>query len=343
VRVRAARSLGLVGVAVTSVALLLSGPAGADPPVLGVQFHGAWPEYTDADRDAVLDKLVDAGLRWVRIDLRWRSFEEKGPGELDEAYAERADKVVDAARRRGLEVLVTLLNTPAWANGGRPSAVPPVHTADFARFASCAAGHFRGRVAAWEVWNEPNHESFWAGADAGRYAALLAAAYPALKAGDPDATVVAGGVSKNDTPWLTRLYDAGAQGSFDVLSTHPYPDPSDAPPDLPDDGSIGRLDHLGAVRALMVGRGDAHKPIWLTEVGWSAHGTSRGRPPWKRGVTPSSRPTTSSGPWPSSGPDTRTSPRSSGTTSGTSPRGIHRRTGTACSGGMGARSRSTRP
>ena len=273
----------LVAIAVTMA--LLAEPARADAPSVGAQFHATWSDYEDAERLAVLDKLAAAGVEWVRIDLGWRTFEEAGKGELSEWYAARADQAVDAALARGMRVLATLQDTPAWANGGRPKAVPPDDPADYARFAGCAATHFKGRVAAWEVWNEPNLESFWAGADPARYATLLRAAHPALKAGDPEALVVAGAVSRNDDAWLGRMYDAGAGGAFDVVSTHPYPDPSDSPPELPDNGDAGRIDHIAAVRRLMDGRGDSGKELWVTELGWSSHGGNRGKPSSKRGVT----------------------------------------------------------
>ncbi|MDP8993049.1 MAG: cellulase family glycosylhydrolase, partial [Actinomycetota bacterium] len=181
--------------AVCVVALVAAGEsARASTPSVGVQFHGTWSDYSDEDRLAVLDKLAAAGVDWVRIDLGWRTFQENDKAEVSEWYADRADRAVDAARERGLKVLATLLDTPSWANGGRAKQVPPSDPADYSRFARCAAAHFRGRVAAWEVWNEPNFESFWDGADPARYAALLRAAHPAIKAGDPEALVVAGAV-----------------------------------------------------------------------------------------------------------------------------------------------------
>jgi hypothetical protein len=137
-------------------------------------------------------------------------------------------------------------------------------------------------VVGWEVWNEPNSPAFLAGADPAGYVRLLRAAYPAIKAGDPDADVVFGGVEYNDVDWLTRAYDAGAQGYFDVLATHPYQGIADLPPDARD-GTKWTLTHVSQVRRLMVERGDAAKPVWFTEFGWSTHGV-RTTKNWIRGV-----------------------------------------------------------
>src|SRR5437667_409485 len=80
---------------------------------------------------------------------------------------------------------------------------------DYAQFAGWMAERYDGdgiddapgspRIAAWEIWNEPNDTQLWpnigGGADARkrRYGDLLVAAYQAIKAADPTATVLTGG------------------------------------------------------------------------------------------------------------------------------------------------------
>jgi polysaccharide biosynthesis protein PslG len=281
--------VGMIVVGLTATGVVTTGGAlpaqAAAVPAFGVQFHATWSDYTDAERAAFLDKMAAAGVHWVRIDLGWRTFEERSKGTVEQWYVDLTDRVVDMARARGINVLATLWSTPAWANGGKSSNVAPTDVNEYARFAGWAASHYRGRIAAWEIWNEPNADGFWAGADPVRYAALVRAAYPAFKAGDPNALVVAGSVSLNDTTWLARMYDAGVTGSFDVLSTHPYPGPADAPPEVVDDGHTWQLDHIGAVHSLMVARGDGAKPVWATEYGWSSHANTGSEPTWKKGVT----------------------------------------------------------
>ncbi|HEV2068751.1 MAG TPA: cellulase family glycosylhydrolase [Acidimicrobiales bacterium] len=248
-------------------------PAVAKPsqlPAVGVNFHGMWNDYTDSDRSAVLDKLATAGVRWVRIDIGWSWFEYAGKGRVDQAMLARANKLVDSARHRGINVLLMVSNTPQWANGGLAENVPPTDPADYADFMRYIAGQFAGRVAAWQIWNEPNIDVFWSTTDPAQYAGLVRAAYPAIKSADPNAKVVIGGVSLNDDPWLSRMYDAGVTGSYDVLAAHPYQNPSDRGPEFPDDGNIWTLDHIRAVRALMVARGEVAKGLWATEFGWSS-------------------------------------------------------------------------
>jgi len=112
------------------------------------------------------------------------------------------DFCVNAAHQRGINVLMTLWMTPAWANGGRGNLVPPTNPADYADFARWAAEYWKGRVNAWEVWNEPDpNQTYWQGT-VSQYVDLLKAAYPKFKAGDPNAPVVLGGPSSNDDAWI---------------------------------------------------------------------------------------------------------------------------------------------
>ena len=154
---------------VASLFLFPTAPSpAAEPPVamlpgVGTHFHATWTSYTDAERIEVLDKLAAAGVEWVRIDIGWSSLQEVGPESYSDWYVDQADFVIDAANERGIKVLGMLWRTPSWANGGRNVNVPPRDFDAYGEIARWAAEHFRGRVAAWEVWNEPNLDGFWDG------------------------------------------------------------------------------------------------------------------------------------------------------------------------------------
>jgi hypothetical protein len=252
---------------------------------IGVQFHCTWSNYSDARRRGIVAKLAAAGVKTVRMDIAWRSLQPTRPRRVSAWHVRLADRCVNLVRAAGMEVLATLLWTPAWANGGGDGATPPSRVADFAWFARWAARHFRERVSAYEVWNEPDGARFWKG-DAAQYVRLLRAAYPAIKAGDRSARVVFAGTTHNNSRWISAAYQAGAKGAFDVMATHPYQGIADQPPEVVGDGgSWWLLTHVAAVHELMVRRGDGRKPIWFTEFGWSVHDNEAEPPPWKRGVT----------------------------------------------------------
>jgi hypothetical protein len=249
-------------------------------PSLGVSTHLTWRDYTDAERLQVLDRLQALGVRWIRIDLYW-GWLEPIPGARTPWVVHVMNVVVDAARARGMQVLVSLGSTPAWA-GSSSATGPPDEPATYAEIAGWAARRFAGRVAAWGIYNSPNQHGW----TAATYARVLDTAYPAIKSADPASLVVAGNVGGNDDAWVRGVYAAGAGGSFDVLATHPYQAPRDLPPEAPDDGSRSRIAHVRAVRAVMLEYGDADTPIWFSEFGWSSHPNHGTEPPWARGVTP---------------------------------------------------------
>jgi hypothetical protein len=256
---------------------------------LGVNFHGASRQYTDEEREVVLTKLRAAGVSWIRMDLRWGLFEPQGPGQVDHAYTELVDSVVDRIHRHRMKLLAVVVQTPAWADctGRGGDTHPPCNPDDFGRFMQWLARHLGTRVDAWEIWNEPNSPNFFFGT-AEEYVALLQQGYEHAKAVDPTVPVVLGAAIYNDTRWLSQLYRAGARRWFDVLATHPYEGQSDLPPGTPPwhySKDMWALTSVSAVRALMVKNGDAGKPMWFTEFGWSSHSNDADQPPWKRGVS----------------------------------------------------------
>jgi hypothetical protein len=218
-----------------------------------------------------------AGVRWLRLDIPWTSVERRKGHDDWAAF----DRVVDAARGRGMQVMALLAYTPSWARNGGSSITPPRHDADFGAFAARAAKHFRGRVSAYEIWNEPNISEFWAPTpDAARYAGLLRTAYGRIKAVDGRATVVAGAMSPavdsrssiSPNTFLTRLYAAGAAGAFDAVSLHPYGFP--ALPSDPRTRGWNTFYRAPLLHAIMAAHGDGAKRIWFSEFG-APTGTGR--------------------------------------------------------------------
>jgi hypothetical protein len=222
------------------------------------------------------------------MDVAWSEVESPGKGARNAAYLDVIDRCVDLSRQRGLNVLLMLWDTPDWASGGRGPTAPPKSPSDFESVSRWLAAHYKDRVQAWEVWNEPNSTGFWTGTT-GEFVNLLKAGYRGLKAGDAGARVILGGTVWNDDAWLRDIYSRGAKDSFDAVATHPYQGMGDDPPEKADDGNKWWFTHTPAVRQVMTDYGDAHKQIWFTEWGWSAHSNSSipagSDNAWARGVT----------------------------------------------------------
>ena len=274
----AIRRLGAVAVAtavVMSITPLTSPAAAATSPAFGVSFHAMWDYESDSHRVEILNKLADGGVGWVRLDISWCSLEHDGPGAFEPTYLRRLDTLVSAAEARGVKVLGQIYCTPGWANGHEDdpwwvaSPLPPSNPASLASVMTWLATRYKGRVGAWEIWNEPNHPNFFTQNPAD-YVPLLKAAYPAVKAADPAAVVVTGGTSYTDYQWVRDIYALGAKGSFDAMAIHPYLAPADKGPEY-DNNTMWTITATPKVREIMVANGDADKPIWFTEFGWSSH------------------------------------------------------------------------
>jgi hypothetical protein len=90
---------------------------------------------------------------------------------------------------------------------------------------SFLAARYKAKLAAIEVWNEPDqaNENYFAGPNkARRYAAVLRAAYPAIKRAHPATLVLGGSLVGSNGAFLRALYTAGIEGYYDGLSVHFY-------------------------------------------------------------------------------------------------------------------------
>lgn len=236
------------------------------PLELGVTVFTMWRDWDQHDQ--WLDRARDSGSKWLRVDMGWCSLEEAGPGKISEWYQGRLDVTVAGAAQRGLKLVVDIGCAPGWAGGSGYGSYPN-DPAQFQRVARYLAERYKGKVAAWEIWNEPDCIGGCPSGSPAQFVSVLRAGYQGFKAGDPGVTVVSGGISGNNAGWIKRMYAAGAHGYFDALAVHPYQHPENEAPDAASQGQVYRLTSLPLVHAEMVRNGDGDKPIWFTEFGWS--------------------------------------------------------------------------
>lgn len=229
----------------------------------------AWVTGSTADTNRELDAVAKTGASWVRVPMDWSQIEPTR-GQFNWGVV---DNLVNSAGARNLRILGLIGYTPVWARveGAQllfPTS-PPRRPSDFAAFVTTAAKRYGDRVSAWEIWNEPNLPLFFGFVDnkGARYAEILKAVYPAIKAVQPNSTVVAAGLSRlpgSDSPpsFLQQLYDAGAGGSFDAAAAHPYVFAAGLAAD-PENG----WSDVGRMHDVMAAHGDGGKKIWMTELG----------------------------------------------------------------------------
>jgi hypothetical protein len=228
-----------------------------------------WMSTSDQARE--LDAMVATGTTWLRLDLPWPSVQ---PSAREWNWAP-FDRIISTARARHMQVLGVLSYVPAW--GRRPAArgVAPFNTAAFAAFGDRVARRYSPLgLHHWEVWNEQNLAQSWgATPDAEAYTSALKRMSVALRAADPAAIVLSGGLAPatNDASeiapitFATRMYNAGGGKAIDAVAVHPYSYP--AMPADPSTASWNTFLGMSRIRDLMVARGDGDKKIWVTEMG----------------------------------------------------------------------------
>jgi len=198
--------------------------------------------------------LMDSGAGWARQDFWWGLVEPKQGTFVWEDF----DRAIEAYEQHGINLMVILCYASPWSGGASPD--NDAERAFFANYVYQMVNRYKGRVAAWEIWNEPNIQPYWSPRpDPVLYAKLLQAAYAAAKKADPDCVVVGGVMAGPDHAFLAGMYEAGAKGHFDILSYHNYGQQNEIETEWP---AIEKL------RVVMAQYGDTETPIWHTETGF---------------------------------------------------------------------------
>lgn len=222
------------------------------------------PLYSPAVKQAELDATSGAGISWIRCVFAWSDMEPI-PGVWNFTGT---DEAVEMARARGIRILGILLASPPWANGGNPWNYPPVNMAAWYNYVYTVCFRYRGKVSAWEVWNEQNIHAFWMpDPNPVQYVNLLSVASSAVRAADPGAKVVMGGVAGLDPDFLNQCLAAGAANHIDALAYHPYPETLQADNYKPQEEHCRNI--VIFLRWLISVYTSRPIEIWITEFGWT--------------------------------------------------------------------------
>jgi hypothetical protein len=277
----------LVVLAVAAAFAAVSRGAAAAP---GIEFgltDDAWLAHGPGSVDDRVTTLQRLGVRVVRFTLRWDEIAASAPSTptdpQDPAYDwSEASAVLDALHAAGVDVVVQLVDSPPWANGGKPPNYVPKAASSFAAFATAAARRFPW-VRKWVVWNEPNQARWLRPTSAPLYVTrLLNPAYRAIHGVIPGAQVAGGGTAPrggaagvSPVAWLVGMHRAGAR--LDAYAHNPYP--LDPKRETPLRGGCARcttitmatLDRLER----LVSRYFPRARIWLTEYGYQSNPPDR--------------------------------------------------------------------
>jgi len=249
-------------------------------------------EVEPEKREQSMRMIRDAGFTWIRQQFSWADIEIDARGDFEDrrnldvtgaiSAWDKYDQIVALAEQYDVQIMARLDNPPAWthADAAAGSFAPPDDLQDFVNFAATVATRYRGRVRYFQVWNEPNIYPEWGeqAVNPEAYTEMLCQTYAALKAVDPQIVVITGalaptleltGRNLNDLIFLQRMFQAGVGDCFDVLSAQAYGFFSAATDRRTRPTTITFSRHR-YIRDLMVANGQAHKPIWLSEVAWNA-------------------------------------------------------------------------
>lgn len=266
-------ALAMVGVAARKphppVPVALDLPA--SPPVPATMFGmnqidpAAWPAVPFGSL-----RLWDSGTMWSDL--------EPAPGQFVWTHL---DELVAAAQAHGTRVLLTLGQTPSWASarphdvspyGGTTTPAEPARLEDWAAYVRAVVTRYRGRIEAYEPWNEPNLAMFFTGspetlARLGRVAAAI------VHQVDSAAKVVSPGIawtSRGAEEWLRAYLSAGGAEGADVLGFHSYPREGWGPEQL---GEVAQAFRRVCAEFSLT------QPLWNTETGWG-HTSPTDPRPW---------------------------------------------------------------
>ncbi|MDE2991639.1 MAG: hypothetical protein OXU21_11365 [Chloroflexota bacterium] len=278
----------------------------------GLQGYGMQGEFRRADDQQLANLVTGAGFGWVKQQVPWEEVETPStfgpncePGDPSIWYWADVDRFVNTMRANGLNILLSVVKAPPCYKepGSPPGHGPPVDPATFGRFMQAIASRYKGRVQAYELWNEANLQREWTTlrpTDPNNNAhleflELVKHGYSGGKRGDPNAYMGLGAPTPagntlhaiDDRQYLQRLWAANGgeiANYFEFLGVHPNGGPN-APDDTINNPSASRAKCNGGwsthdsfffsryeqLYADMIAAGPAFrdKTLWLTEFGWA--------------------------------------------------------------------------
>ncbi|WP_129627116.1 cellulase family glycosylhydrolase [Candidatus Oscillochloris fontis] len=257
------------------------------------------------DRNRVMQVSKNSGVTWMRQQVRWMDLHDRSGA----IYWGELDNIVNDAQANGISLMLSIVAAPGWATSNGSHGMPTrANFPKFADFMGQMAARYKGRVQAYEIWNEQNRACENGGdcataggtggvvASADYYVDLLATAYDAIKANDAYAIVVSGAptstetnrtdIALSDTSYMASM---AANPKFrthvDAIGVHPggqYNSPDQMWPDNPGPGPNWRnsrefyFRRIEDIRAVLVQNGMADKQIWVTEFGWATQNNTPG-------------------------------------------------------------------
>ncbi len=258
----------------------------------------------------LLAALNDSGAGWTRIVINWSDIEKTEPvlGQppvYDLGALQWYDNRLRQISSIGVNIIAVINTPPAWASDSQICpAITPEHAGEYKQFLTDIVSRYSQppyNIKTWEIFNEAdaNIVEVYGGNCFGEfgliYSEILQKSHEAIKAVDPNATILMGGIAYDEFidyggPFYRYFPDevmlTGGASYFDALNFHYFPNYHDEwerwnPPALPptcsipiSDGGFPAYDGSGidliAKKNNLTNRMSTcygvNKPVWLTEL-----------------------------------------------------------------------------
>jgi hypothetical protein len=206
-------------------------------------------------QQTAINNMVADGVKWLRVDVDLNNGDEP---------------LIKAVQTKGISV-DAILQASDGTTTTTPSSMASLATHEVSVLKPLG-------VETYEVLNEPNDCAYQLSAS--DYTAILKSVYTTIKAEDPNASVIAGGLCPNSGSnepytYVSAMYSAGAHGYFDALNDHAY---TGAETPLQTSDPTNPWSYLPQIHQTMVDNGDGNKPIWITEFGCPTGSANDGFP-----------------------------------------------------------------
>ncbi len=136
-------------------------PAYNGPPLnrddAGIQIH-----LHREDLGTLMASLNELGLGWVKTQVSWKLYQPE-PDRFDDFRWGELDRLLEAAEEAGIKVMLSVAKAPEWSRPTTELDGPPTDFSNYQAFMEVLAARYRGRIAAYELWNEPNLQREWNG------------------------------------------------------------------------------------------------------------------------------------------------------------------------------------
>jgi len=282
--------------AASALGLAASAPGAVALPA---DFWGVVPQAMPTPEQ--FQRLQRGGVESIRIPIAWSAVQPVAGGGFEWSGV---DAQVKGAAAAGLDVLPFLAGAPKWAvpvdrRYGSPKTLPVTNGRQIAGWKAFVTEAVRrygpggafwaanpeipaNPIRVWQVWNEENFEYFVARPNPAQYGKLVVLSSTAIKAVDPGAKLILGGMFARPreaefnrrpplayfaTDFLDQMYEKtpGVKSRFQGVALHPYT------------GTYKRLTpYIEEFRAVLNANHDGGKSLWITELGWSSQRPTRG-------------------------------------------------------------------